>query len=217
MDLFAGGGGVTPVELSIDAELIVEEQRFHNAWLFKWYGMTYEGGKTDVEDFRGGRIHFAGIKFGDQQQSIYWHAIDRYLRQKMHAVFKQWDTETQGYPLATRRKSIDGVERALGRFVARVLSDAVETDRRLRGKGHPQNVAPYVPSPGRGSVGGEVAYLAAAHRALVDQAIAANEPKPVTALSRKQRVEEFLSSHKGIMAAIGLLIGIIGLAKYFHG
>jgi hypothetical protein len=65
---------VTPVELSIDAELNVEIQRFANDWLFKWHGMTYEGGKTDVEDFRGGRIHFAGIKFGHQQQAIYWQA-----------------------------------------------------------------------------------------------------------------------------------------------
>jgi hypothetical protein len=126
--------------------------------LFKWHGMSYAGGHTDVEDFRGGRIHYSGIKFGHQQQTVYWQAIDRYLRQKTHAVFKQWDAETQMYPLVTRRKSIDGVERALGRFVARILLDAVETDRRLRGGGYPQNVAPFVPATGQGSVGGEVAY-----------------------------------------------------------
>src|SRR6266481_6036099 len=84
VELFAGAGTMTPVELSIDAELNVEIQRFNNDWLFRWHGMTYEGGKTDVEDFRGGRIHFAGIKFGHQQQAIYWQAIDRYLRQKTH-------------------------------------------------------------------------------------------------------------------------------------
>jgi hypothetical protein len=60
----------------------VEIQRFNNGWLFKWYGMTYEGGKTDVEDFRGGRITYAGIRFGHQQQQVFWQAIDRYLDQK---------------------------------------------------------------------------------------------------------------------------------------
>jgi hypothetical protein len=69
---------VTPVELSIEAELNLETQRFNNDWLFKWHGMTYEGGKTDVEDFRGGRIHLSGVTFGSQQQTIYWQAIDVY-------------------------------------------------------------------------------------------------------------------------------------------
>jgi hypothetical protein len=34
-------------------------------------------------------------------------------------------------------------------------------------------------------------------------------------MSRKEKVEEFLSNHKGIMAAIGLLIAALGLARYF--
>ena len=107
---------MTPVELSIDAELNVEIRRFHNDWLFKWYGMTYEGGLTDVEDFQDGRIRLGGVTFGAQQQAIYWQAIDLYMRQKVHAVFKEWDVGTQSYPTATRRSSIDG-----GRTVARAL------------------------------------------------------------------------------------------------
>lgn len=110
---------MTPFELTLENELNVEVQRFNNGWLFKWYGMTYEGGQTDVDDFRGGRIHYAGIKFGHQQQQIFWDAIDRYLDQKVHETFKQWDTETRGYSNEVRRKSIDGVERTLRRFVSR--------------------------------------------------------------------------------------------------
>jgi hypothetical protein len=209
---------VTPVELSIDAELNVDVQSFNNDWLFKWHGMTYEGGKTDVEDFRGGRIHFAGVRFGNQQQAIYWQAIDRYLRQKIHAVFKQWDADTKSYPMATRRSSIDGVERSLGRFVASILQHALETDKRLRGSGHPQSVMPHIPTPGQGGgAGAEVARLAAAHRALVDQAIEEQRPKTVAPISRKQKIEDFFSNHRGIMGAIALVVAIIGLVKYFHG
>jgi hypothetical protein len=207
---------VTPVELSIDAELTVEIQRFANDWLFKWHGMTYEGGKTDVEDFRGGHIHFAGIKFGHQQQSIYWQAIDRYLRQKTHAVFKQWDAETQAYSLANRRSSIDGVERALGRFVAQILSRSTETDRRLRGSGYPQSVIPFVPTPGKGgAVGGELAYLAAAHRALVDQAIAEQTPKVVLPVSHWKWIETFYSNNKGLIWFAGAVIAIGSAALHF--
>ena len=205
---------MTPVELSIDAELNVEIQRFDNDWLFKWHGMTYEGGKTDVEDFRGGRIHFAGIKFGGQPQTIYWQAIDRYLRQKTHAVFKQWDTETQNYPLATRRASIDGIERALGRFIAQILSRALETDKRLRGSGNPQNVMPYTPPPGQGGVGGEVAYLAAAHRALIDQAI--KEQQAQTPRSYWKWLETFYANNKGLTwLCTAILVPVIGFAWHY--
>lgn len=200
---------ITPIELSIDAELNVEIQRFVNDWLFKWHGMTYEGGKTDVEDFLGGRIHFAGIKFGHQQQTIYWQAIDRYLRQKTHAVFSQWDAQTQTYSLANRRSSIDGVEQALGRFVTQILSRALETDKRLRGSGYPQGVMPFVPASGQGGgAGGEVAYLAAAHRALVDQAIAEQTPQVIAPLSHWKWIETFYSNNKGLIWFGGALIAI---------
>jgi len=207
---------MTPVELSIDAELNVELQRFDNDWLFKWHGMTYEGGKTDVEDFRGGRIHFAGIKFGEQQQAIYWQAIDRYLRQKAHAVFKQWEVETQTYPLATRRTSIDGVERSLGRFVVGILSHALDTDKRLRGSGNPENVMPYIPTPGHaGGVGGEVTSLAAAHRALIDQAIEGQKTKVLAPVSHWKWVETFYSNNKGLIWFAGAIVGVGSAVLHF--
>jgi hypothetical protein len=214
MDLFAGGGGVTPVELSIDAELLVEIQRFDNDWLFKWYGMTYEGGLTDVEDFRGGRICLGGVTFGAQQQAIYWQAIDRYLRQKTHTVFKQWDADTKSYPLGTRRASIDGVEQSLHRFVAQILSRSLATDKRLRGSGNPQNVMPYIPPPGQGGVGGEVGYLAAAHRALIDQAI--EDQKAQAPRSYWKWFETFYANNKGLTwLCTAILVPIIGFAWHY--
>jgi hypothetical protein len=42
---------MTPFELYLEGELNIEWQRFANEWLFKWHGMTYEGGVTDVDDF----------------------------------------------------------------------------------------------------------------------------------------------------------------------
>jgi hypothetical protein len=77
---------MTPFELSLENDLNVEWQRFANDWLFKWHGMTYEGGKTDVDDFRGGRIRYAGIAFGHQQQQIFWQAIE--LRQGARVICK---------------------------------------------------------------------------------------------------------------------------------
>src|ERR1700677_144132 len=79
----------------------------------------------------------AGSKFGGQQQQIFWQAIDRYLIQKVHEVFKRWDAETATYPAKIRRASIDGIERSLRKFVHGILQRGLDTDRRLRGMGHP--------------------------------------------------------------------------------
>jgi hypothetical protein len=67
---------MTPFELPLENDLKVESRRFANGWLFKWHGMSYEGGVTNVEDFRGGRIQYGGIRFGHQQQQVFWQAID---------------------------------------------------------------------------------------------------------------------------------------------
>src|ERR1700730_9387052 len=99
---------MTPFELTLSRELEIEVQKFGADWLFKWHEMTHEGGATDIDDFKGGRIHYTGIEFGDQQQQIFWQAIRRYLKQKAHEAFVQWNKTTEQYPPKERRSSLEG-------------------------------------------------------------------------------------------------------------
>jgi len=160
---------MTPFELAVEKDLNIEADRFYNQWIFKWHGMTYEGGKTDVEDFKGSRIQLAGGQFGYSQQVIYSQAIDRYLLLKVHEIFQLWETETKGYSARTRLASITGVERALGRFVTTVTQRSLETAARLR------NVSGTIVAAGQHHVGtppgAEVMRLAQAHRALLEEEI----------------------------------------------
>jgi len=162
---------MTPFELSLERELNVERQRFDNQWLFKWHGMTYAGGVTDVEDFRGGRIHYGGIKFGHQQQQVFWQALERYLLLQVHDVFKKWDVETKSYSLETRLRSIDGVSQRLRTFVQRINVRAVETDRRLRGKGYPGSVEPFNSTVQMSRAEAEILRVAEAYRQLLVEEI----------------------------------------------
>jgi hypothetical protein len=162
---------VTPFELSLERELNVEGQRFDNQWLFKWYGMTYAGGVTNVDDFRGGRIHYGGIKFGHQQQQVFWQALERYLLLQVHDTFSKWDAETKSYSLETRLRSIDGVSRRLRTFVQRINVRAVETDRRLRGNGYPGSVEPFNSAAQMSRAEAEVLQVAEAHRQLLVEEI----------------------------------------------
>lgn len=158
---------VTPFELSLERELNVERQRFDNQWLFKWHGMTYSGGVTDVEDFRGGRIHYGGITFGHQQQQVFWQAIERYLLLQVHEAFKKWDTETKGYSPEARLRSIDGVSQKIRTFVRQINVRAVETDRRLRGAGYPGSVQPFNSAGQMSRAEAEILRLVEAHKQLI--------------------------------------------------
>ncbi len=208
---------MTPFELSLENDLHVEWQRFANDWLFRWHGMTYEGGVTDVDDFRDGRIHYSGIAFGYQQQQIFWQAIDRYLLQKVHEIFKRWDAETATYPAPIRLASIDGIDRHLRQFVHRIIQHALDTDRRLRGMGYPENVRHFDSSGNMSRAEAEIARLGQAHRALLEAKLKKEEPPQVRFLSWK-RLEDFYANNKGLIWLGGIAATAIAAAwRYFSG
>lgn len=196
---------MTPFEVSLESELSIESTRFANEWLFKWHNLNIPGHTVDVDRFDGGQIHLGGITFGHQQQQIFWQAIGLYLNRKIHEIFGRWDAETRTYPNNMRRASIDGVEQRLQQFVVRIVKHSTDTDRRLRGRGFPEKVPAFDSTAYQSRAKAEILRVAASHRALLDQSNATQ------LLSRKQRVENYLSNHKGIMTAIALAVAVIGL------
>ncbi len=197
---------MTPFELSLGHDLEVERQRFGSAWLFKWYGMTYEGGKTDVEDFRGGKITYAGNRFEGQPQTIYWQAVGRYLNGKVHSTFQKWDQETRSYPAALRSSSLEGTERLLLGFVAKVARHATETDQALRGHGHPKTDVPREGSAAHTHANVEIYRLTTAHKALMP-----TEPKTEMVSSVQGRFADALNLKPGLFGVS------IDLKKLFSG
>ena len=188
---------MTPFELALESELTVESQRFDSEWLFKWYGLTYEGGKTDVDDFKGGRIRYGGIVFGYQQQDIFWQAIGRYVGQKVHEIFRRWDTETHTYPAERRLSSLDGTERIAQVYVRKVLSRARETAKAVS-KGAPDTGY----SPVLQGIA-EASRLAQAHRELLKgNAAIAEKSAPK---GRWKWIEEFFANNKGLIWFLGLV------------
>lgn len=157
----------TPFELGLAADLDTEAQRFINMWICNWHNLNIQGLATDVDDFRGGRIRLGGVLFEGQVQQIYWEAIGRYLRGYVHQTMKSWDASTVSYPYPQRRSSLDSTEGQLISFSSRVVSKATVTDRRLRGRGFPDNAPAYNSSKTLVEAKVEIARLAEAHRSLL--------------------------------------------------
>jgi hypothetical protein len=198
---------MTPFILGLEPELDVEWQRFNNQWLFPWHNLNIEGRRVDVEDFRGGRITVGGIVFQGQIQSIYWQSIGRYLNQKILQTFKKWDEDTKMYPREMRLESLERTEHLLRFFIGRVVKQATETDRALRGRGFPQSVPEYSSSGAHSAANATVHRLIEVHTRL----IAPPSPPVAVRQSLLHKLEVWYSEHKGLTWAIGIAVTIVGL------
>ena len=84
--------------------------------------------------------------------------------------------------------------------------------RALRGQGYPHNVTAYDSTAYQSRAQAEIHCLAEAHRSLLERTSA-----PVQ-VSRTERLENFLSNHRGILSVIAIMVAIIlGLLKIFIG
>jgi hypothetical protein len=157
---------MTPFELSLGHELDIERRRFDSEWLFQWYNTHSENRIVDVPSFDGGRIRRNG-RFEGQMQSLFWQAFGRYLNGKVHEIFQRWDRETNTYPAALRRSSLDGTERLLQQFVAALTEQAHRTDQALRGHGSPKTDKAIEGSGAHSHANVEILRLRQAHQALL--------------------------------------------------
>jgi hypothetical protein len=205
---------MTPFELSLQIELDTEYHRFDSEWLFRWHGLSYKGGLTDVDDFKGGRIRAGGVKYEYQLQQIFWQTLSRYLAQKVHESFKRWDAETKSYPLEKRLLSLNGTEGTVTHFARQIVKRGIETDRALRGGGNPQSVRPYN-SAGSVAAIAEVNRLALAHRDLIEQAMAeakraAEQSKSVSGRPIWKWLERSYAENKALIWLLGIVFTVGG-------
>jgi hypothetical protein len=155
---------MTPFEVSLEREIEMEQLRFANEWLFPWHNLR---NSINVDRFDGGRIRLGGIRFGDQQQSIFWQAIGRYLVGKVHSIFRRWDEETKDYSVEHRRTSLEGTYRMMKVLMAGAIRRGIKTDQALRGGGYPKSDTPHQVTPVQSRVQSEIERLRAAHAGMI--------------------------------------------------
>src|SRR3990170_5195807 len=193
---------LTPFELKLRHELDLEFRRMDSDWFFRWHNLNIQNSVVDVDRFDGGRIHTGGVVFEGQIQQIYWETLTRFLKQTIHATFATWKRDTADYPIEQQKHSLEGVAASLWRFVSKIIEHGVDTDRRLRGSGYPENVKKFNASGFHSAANAEIERLRSAHSALV------SEPKAAKR-SSLHRLESFFSTWPGIVAISLALLGII--------
>ncbi|MDP3740082.1 MAG: hypothetical protein Q8R02_22045 [Hyphomonadaceae bacterium] len=190
----------TPFEIELVAQLDIERLRFSNEWLFPWHQINMPDRSVNVEDFKGGRITFGNTAFEGQAREIYWLAIGRYLTQEIHSVFRKWDTATINYPAIRRFSALDGAEGLLLSFITQTIERAVDTDKRLRGRGFPRDVVLYNASREHSHANAQTYRLAQSHRMLGVESV------PAPKRSALQLIETLGTKYRGTIAIIALLV-----------
>lgn len=191
-------------------ELGNEFRQMDSEWFFRWHALSY-GEKVDVDRFDGQRIRVGGLRFeaGTSIELVYWEAVARYVSNKINDVFERAEQEIRVSPPSSAADLAEDAANALRPFFGRILNHAVDTDRRLKGRGYPdQNYT--APNSSK------VSFVAEIERR--KNSLTEFYKPPVAPTSRSERFEKFIEKNKGKLqlfgafAAICTIAGVVGRA-----
>lgn len=173
-----------------------------NEWFFPWHSLSY-GGRVDVDDFNGRRIRIGGVRFSGSTELVYWSTVKRYLANQINGTFETAETEIRATSSSNARAITDDVYRLLMPFCQRILGQAIETDRRLKGQGFPD---PNYQShhAARISFLGDI-------EARKQSILAFYRPEAAQSPSLGQRLEKFVEKNKGKLQIAGSVVAVLGL------
>jgi hypothetical protein len=125
---------LTPTAERLHLALDTELRRMQNEWFFKWHFIGRDG-PVEIDAFDGRTLRYNMVAFFGTTQLVFWETIERYLRQKVAAVFDGLEEELARYPQGLQPIIIDQAVPIIRRFADAIRREAVEKDRVLRGNG----------------------------------------------------------------------------------
>jgi hypothetical protein len=173
-----------------------------NEWFFPWHSLGY-GGRVDVDDFNGRRIRIGGIKFSGSTELVYWSTLRRYLANKINTTFEAAESEIRATSGANAPAIVEDTSRLLIPFCQRILGEAIETDRRLKGAGFPDSAY-------RSTHAARISFLGdieARKLSIVSFYCREQNPKQ----SWGMRIEKFVERNKGKLQILAAIVGFLGL------
>jgi hypothetical protein len=194
---------LTPFGHRLSTRLENERLRMSNEWFFFWHSLGH-GGAVDVDDFNGRRIRIGGVRFSGSTEVVYWSTVRRYIANQINDTFEVAENEIRATSTSNARAIVDDASGLLIAFCQRILGEAIETDRRLKGNGFPD---PSYQSPHAARVlfRGDVEVRKNSMIAFYHH----NKP-PKQSLGA--RIEKFVEKNKGKLQITGSIVAILGLA-----
>jgi len=193
---------LTPFGHKLSNSLENERLRMANEWFFPWHRLSY-GERVDVDDFNGRRIRIGGVKFPGSTELVYWSTLRRYLANKINDTFASAETEIRATSASNASAIAEDTSRLLTPFCQRILGEAIETDRRLKGVGFPD--------PGYKSVYATQVSFSGDIEARKHSILAFYSQEHSEKKSLGLRVEKFVERNKGKLQITAAVVGILSL------
>jgi hypothetical protein len=194
---------LTPFGLRLSTRLENERLRMSNEWFFPWHSLGY-GATVDVDDFNGRRIRIGGVRFSGSTETVYWSAVRRFIANQINNIFEAAEDEIRATSASNARAIVEDASGLLITFCQRILGEAIETDRRLKGSGFPD---PNYQSPHAAQVlfRGDVEKRKNSMMAFYYQ-------EQTSKQSFGKRIEKFVEKKKGKLQVAGSIVAILSLA-----
>lgn len=193
---------MTPFGHRIETELENEANRMANEWFFIWHRLNYDE-VVDVDDFCGRRIRIGGVTFWGSPELVYWEALRRYVLNKIDTLFGRAENEIRSTSATHASAIASDCARVLNVFCGRILAQAIETDRRLKGNGSPERgyTSPYADRI-------SYAHQIEQRKLSLTSFYTANSVQTTFG----SRVEKFVERNKGKLQVLGSIVAMLGLA-----
>ena len=138
---------MTPIAEKIRHDLDVRYQLINRDKLTRWQMARAENKDFGIIDCRGKPIGVGlGCAFDGSVRIVFWQFIKPCIDDTVQDTCDTLDTALATYSPPQRFATLDAVEAQLQGFSNRVYARMVVLDRRMRGAGYPETVAPYDPS-----------------------------------------------------------------------
>jgi hypothetical protein len=194
---------LTPFGHRLSTRLENERLRMANEWFFPWHNLGH-GGKVDVDDFNGRRIRIGGVMFSGSTELVYWSTLRRYIANQINDTFEAAESEIRATSTSNAQAIVEDTSGILIAFCRRIIGEAIETDRRLKGAGFP-NPSYKSPHAARIAFLGDI-------EARKKSTIAFYHRDQSSKVPLGLRVEKFVEKNKGKLQITGSIIAILGLA-----
>lgn len=169
----------SPLYLLIERHVEDAWVRLEREQITPWVFMT-AGPLFEIRDFYGNQISYQGIEFEGSPRHVFWgRYIEPFLEDLVDRVVKQ-TLQLAAEKRQDGRVALPEVAGLLKAVIRRTYSRMADIDRRLRGKGFPENVT-------LRNIASEVGQM----ESLVDRRIATE----LSTLRRRHRINEFYNDH----------------------
>ena len=131
---------MTPIGLSVKKYVDARIEQLERDNITHWLMHFRRENGVNIDAGRGRKIHIGGVQFEGQVRDIYWSSLDALFEDLISDSFRLAHAEGKLFDGATARAGLEEAATILKAALSQALNKMADVDRKLIGRGFPENV-----------------------------------------------------------------------------